>query len=73
MRPVGRGDDGVVPGSRGSEGAGVPGPLGRWAARRRARVRAELDRSEDSRVPTWVLALALAVLVAGWLALVALA
>jgi hypothetical protein len=41
-------------------------------ARRRHKIRDEIERNRrgDYRVPTWVLALALVLLVGGWLALV---
>jgi len=55
-------------------GSGPPrGLFDRWAARRRARIRDEIERAQDSRVPTWVLGLALVLLVAGWVVVVVLA
>jgi hypothetical protein len=47
-------------------------PLARWVEYRRARVEAELERSRNSRVPTWAMALFLGVFVAAWIAYVAL-
>ncbi|KOX02750.1 hypothetical protein ACWD6L_13885 [Micromonospora profundi] len=46
-----------------------------WVERRREKIRAEIDRNRrgDYTVPTWVLALALALIVGGWLALIFLA
>ncbi|MGC4868753.1 hypothetical protein ACLQ3B_25330 [Micromonospora sp. DT53] len=46
-----------------------------WIERRREKIRAEVDRNRrgDYTVPTWVLALALALIVGGWLALIFLA
>ncbi|MFF5180318.1 hypothetical protein ACFY2Q_20020 [Micromonospora sp. NPDC000316] len=43
-----------------------------WVERRREKIRAEIDRNRrgEYTVPTWVLALALALLVGGWLALI---
>lgn len=43
-----------------------------WAQRRREKVVAEIQRNRrgEYRVPTWVLALLLVLLVGGWLALV---
>ncbi|MGC4846597.1 hypothetical protein ACLQ3F_05125 [Micromonospora sp. DT15] len=62
----------------------TPGPSDRpergterqnWIERRREKIRAEVDRNRrgDYTVPTWVLALALALIVGGWLALIFLA
>ncbi|MFG1722913.1 hypothetical protein ACGFLT_21320 [Micromonospora chalcea] len=65
-----------------SEPAGRPGretPSGRdgteklnWIDRRREKIRAEIERNRrgDHKVPTWVLAAALVLIVGGWLALV---
>ncbi|MET8234502.1 hypothetical protein ABZS77_27890 [Micromonospora sp. NPDC005298] len=46
-----------------------------WVERRREKIRAEIDRNRrgDYTVPTWVLALALILIVGGWLALIFLA
>ncbi|MFF0155888.1 hypothetical protein [Micromonospora sp. NPDC005203] len=46
-----------------------------WVERRREKIRAEVDRNRrgEYTVPTWVLALALVLIVGGWLALVFLA
>ncbi|MCZ7374219.1 hypothetical protein [Micromonospora sp. WMMC250] len=46
-----------------------------WVERRREKIRAEIDRNRrgEYTVPTWVLALALALIVGGWLALIFLA
>ncbi|MDG4781321.1 hypothetical protein O7614_16855 [Micromonospora sp. WMMD961] len=46
-----------------------------WIERRREKIRAEVDRNRrgEYTVPTWVLALALALIVGGWLALIFLA
>lgn len=43
-----------------------------WAQRKRERIAAEIARNRrgEYTVPTWVLALALALIVGGWLALV---
>ncbi|WP_433342298.1 hypothetical protein [Micromonospora sp. CA-111912] len=43
-----------------------------WVERRREKIRAEVERNRrgDHKVPTWVLAVALAVIVGGWLALI---
>ncbi|WP_405107696.1 hypothetical protein OG559_24785 [Micromonospora sp. NBC_01405] len=43
-----------------------------WVERRREKIRAEVERNRrgDYKVPTWVLAVALAVIVGGWLALI---
>ncbi|MEV4826297.1 hypothetical protein [Micromonospora sp. NPDC049274] len=43
-----------------------------WVERRREKIRAEVDRNRrgDYTVPTWVLALALVLIVGGWLALI---
>lgn len=58
---------------RGPLGAAVSG--GRKVSRlekRREKIRAEIDRNRrgDFKVPTWVLAVALVVFVAGWVALI---
>ncbi|MEU5910068.1 hypothetical protein [Micromonospora sp. NPDC047527] len=60
--------------------SGPSDPTGRperqnWVERRREKIRAEIDRNRrgDYTVPTWVLALALALIVGGWLALIFLA
>jgi hypothetical protein len=46
-----------------------------WIDRRREKIRAEIERNRrgEHRVPTWVLAAALLLIVAGWLALIFLA
>ncbi|MFE0588940.1 hypothetical protein CA850_03790 [Micromonospora echinospora] len=46
-----------------------------WVERRRQKIRDEIERNRrgEYTVPTWVLALALAAMVGGWLALVFLA
>ncbi|MET7376069.1 hypothetical protein ACPXB5_23950 [Micromonospora arida] len=46
-----------------------------WIERRREKIRAEVDRNRrgEYTVPTWVLALALVLIVGGWLALIFLA
>ncbi|MEU4679344.1 MULTISPECIES: hypothetical protein [Micromonospora] len=46
-----------------------------WVERRRAKIRAEIERNRrgEYTVPTWVLALALVLIVGGWLALIYLA
>ncbi|GGO29669.1 hypothetical protein [Micromonospora parathelypteridis] len=46
-----------------------------WVERRRDKIRAEVDRNRrgEYTVPTWVLALALVLIVGGWLALIFLA
>ncbi|MBQ1075382.1 hypothetical protein KBX06_19745 [Micromonospora sp. C31] len=43
-----------------------------WAERRREKIRAEIERNRrgEYTVPTWVLALALALIVGAWLALI---
>ncbi|MFC0004474.1 hypothetical protein [Micromonospora siamensis] len=43
-----------------------------WIDRRRAKIRAEVERNRrgEYTVPTWVLAVALAVIVGAWLALI---
>ncbi|CCH18507.1 hypothetical protein [Micromonospora lupini] len=43
-----------------------------WVERRREKIRAEIDRNRrgDYTVPTWVLAVALVLIVGGWLALI---
>jgi hypothetical protein len=43
-----------------------------WIDRRREKIRAEIDRNRrgEYTVPTWVLAVALIVIVGGWLALI---
>ncbi|MFI1194422.1 hypothetical protein ACH4T9_14365 [Micromonospora sp. NPDC020750] len=43
-----------------------------WVERRREKIRAEVERNRrgDYKVPTWVLAVTLAVIVGGWLALI---
>ncbi|MER5454809.1 hypothetical protein ABT008_08495 [Micromonospora sp. NPDC002389] len=43
-----------------------------WLERRREKVRAEVERNRrgEYTVPTWVLALALAAMIGGWLALI---
>ncbi|MFC3502436.1 hypothetical protein ACFOOK_15875 [Micromonospora krabiensis] len=56
-----------------------PGDSGRqrqnWVERRREKIRAEIERNRrgEYTVPTWVLALALVLIVGGWLALIFLA
>lgn len=51
------------------------GVAGRWANRRREKIRAEIERNRrgDHKVPTWVLGLILAVVVVGWVLLIVLA
>ncbi|MEV0837961.1 hypothetical protein AB0I55_00215 [Actinocatenispora sera] len=51
------------------------GVAGRWANRRREKIRAEIERNRrgDYKVPTWVLALILVVVVVGWVLLIVLA
>ncbi|MGK5740687.1 hypothetical protein [Micromonospora sp. URMC 103] len=46
-----------------------------WVERRREKIRAEIERNRrgEYTVPTWVLALALVLIVGGWLALIFLA
>ncbi|WP_416905044.1 hypothetical protein [Micromonospora echinospora] len=46
-----------------------------WVERRRQKIRDEIERNRrgEYTVPTWVLALALAAMVGGWLALMFLA
>ncbi|TDC58247.1 hypothetical protein E1258_20910 [Micromonospora sp. KC207] len=46
-----------------------------WIDRRREKIRAEVERNRrgEYTVPTWVLAVALLVIVGGWLALIFLA
>ncbi|MEU8185582.1 hypothetical protein AB0B85_32555 [Micromonospora sp. NPDC049044] len=46
-----------------------------WVERRREKIRAEVDRNRrgEYTVPTWVLALALILIVGGWLTLILLA
>ena len=48
------------------------GMAGRWAARRREKIRSEIERNRrgEYKVPTWVLALILAVVVVGWALLI---
>jgi len=43
-----------------------------WAERRREKIRAEIERNRrgEYTVPTWVLALALVLMVGAWLALI---
>ncbi|MGC4770259.1 hypothetical protein ACLQ25_14970 [Micromonospora sp. DT44] len=43
-----------------------------WVERRREKIRAEIDRNRrgEYTVPTWVLAVALVLIVGGWLALI---
>ncbi|MEV4201869.1 hypothetical protein [Micromonospora globbae] len=43
-----------------------------WVERRREKIRAEIERNRrgEYTVPTWVLALALVLIVGGWLALI---
>ncbi|TDC36708.1 hypothetical protein E1211_12645 [Micromonospora sp. 15K316] len=43
-----------------------------WVERRRSKIRAEIERNRrgEYTVPTWVLALALVLIVGGWLALI---
>ncbi|MEV1147577.1 hypothetical protein [Micromonospora sp. NPDC049799] len=43
-----------------------------WAERRRQKIRDEIDRNRrgEYTVPTWVLALALALIIGAWVALV---
>ncbi|KAB1143417.1 hypothetical protein ACLQ20_10590 [Micromonospora sp. DT46] len=43
-----------------------------WAERRREKIRAEIERNRrgEYTVPTWVLALALVLIVGAWLALI---
>ncbi|MEV0808710.1 hypothetical protein [Micromonospora sp. NPDC050200] len=43
-----------------------------WVERRREKIRAEIERNRrgEYTVPTWVLAVALVVIVGGWLALI---
>jgi hypothetical protein len=50
----------------------VTGVMAGWLERRRERARAEIERNRQGghRVPTWVLVVALVVLVAGWIAVV---
>lgn len=42
--------------------------VGRWASKRRAKIHAELERNrnKDYKIPTWVLAVVLVVVVVGW-------
>ncbi|MEV1332523.1 hypothetical protein [Micromonospora costi] len=46
-----------------------------WVERRRNKIRAEIERNRrgEYTVPTWVLAVALVLIVGGWLALIFLA
>ncbi|GGM66199.1 hypothetical protein GCM10011608_59350 [Micromonospora sonchi] len=46
-----------------------------WLERRREKIRAEIERNRrgEYTVPTWVLALALALIVGAWIALIVLA
>ncbi|MEV0002737.1 hypothetical protein AB0H28_10665 [Micromonospora sp. NPDC050980] len=46
-----------------------------WMDRRRAKIRAEVERNRrgDHKVPTWVLAAVLVLVVVGWLAFIFLA
>ncbi|WP_229401839.1 hypothetical protein [Micromonospora okii] len=50
-------------------------PKPSWIERRREKIRAEVERNRrgDYTVPTWVLAVALVVIVGAWLALIFLA
>jgi hypothetical protein len=50
------------------------GMAGRWAARRREKIRSEIERNRrgDYKVPTWVLGLILVVVVVGWVLLIVL-
>lgn len=50
------------------------GVAGRWATRRREKIRAEIERNRrgEYKVPTWVLGLILAVVVVGWVLLIVL-
>ncbi|MGV9213267.1 hypothetical protein ACTFTM_15535 [Micromonospora sp. RB23] len=43
-----------------------------WVERRREKIRAEIERNRrgEYTVPTWVLAVALVLIVGGWLALI---
>ncbi|MFC8616233.1 hypothetical protein ACFT9M_07440 [Micromonospora purpureochromogenes] len=43
-----------------------------WVERRREKIRAEIERNRrgEYTVPTWVLAVALVVILGGWLALI---
>jgi len=45
-----------------------------WLARRRANARAEIERNRrgEPAIPTWVVVVALVVIVAGWTALIVL-
>jgi hypothetical protein len=47
-------------------------PMAWWVGYRRARIDAEWERTRNSRVPTWALALFLVVFVAAWVAYIAL-
>ncbi|WP_203657040.1 hypothetical protein [Actinocatenispora rupis] len=51
------------------------GIAGRWAARRREKIRAEIERNRrgEFKVPTWVLAAVLVAFVTGWVLLIVLA
>ena len=50
------------------------GVAGRWANRRREKIRAEIERNRrgEYKVPTWVLAAILAAVVIGWVLLIVL-
>ncbi|HEY3506932.1 MAG TPA: hypothetical protein VGN37_29595 [Actinocatenispora sp.] len=51
------------------------GLAGRWANRRREKIRTEIERNRrgEFKVPTWVLALVLVAFVTGWVLLIVLA
>ena len=50
------------------------GAAGQWAAKRRAKIHAELERNRrgDYKVPTWVLAVLLVAFVAAWVLVIVL-
>jgi len=47
-------------------------PIGRWVAYRRRLIQADVQRSADSRIPTWAMAVFLVVFIAAWVAFVVL-
>lgn len=55
-----------------TEPAGPSSEKQSWAERRRQKIREEIERNRrgEYTVPTWVLALALALIVAAWVAVV---
>jgi hypothetical protein len=68
--------DGEVPSLRDEiRTAAQYGLAGRWATRRREKIRAEIERNRrgEFKVPTWVLALILVAFVTGWVLLIVLA